>query len=185
MDPDSANPLEDAALMAASRTGDLDAFSELVKRHQKSLVNFFTRLGASYHAEDLAQETFVRLFKYRDRYVPSARFTTFLYTLGRHAWCDTLRKWQRRDKGMVLLQTDASIRQEEHSAARDGRAEAVRAAVERLPEKLRLVVVLSIYEGFDYETIAKVAGIPVGTVKSRMFLAVQRLKEWVKDDGHD
>jgi RNA polymerase sigma-70 factor (ECF subfamily) len=55
--------------------------------------------------------------------------------------------------------------------------------VERLPEKLRLVVVLGVYEGFDYETIGRVAGIPVGTVKSRMHLAVQRLKEWLNNEN--
>jgi RNA polymerase sigma-70 factor, ECF subfamily len=178
-EPDN-NPLEDTALMSAARAGDMEAFSVLVRKHQRGLVNFFTRLGASSYAEDLAQETFVRLFKYRDRYTPSAKFTTFLYTLGRHAWCDMLRKWQRRDRGLALLQADAVTRDEERNEPREQRAEAVRTAVARLPEKLRLVVVLGIYEGFDYETIGRIAGIPVGTVKSRMFLAMQKLKEWLK-----
>jgi RNA polymerase sigma-70 factor (ECF subfamily) len=183
METEPVNPLEDAVLMAASRTGDMDAFSELVRRHQRGLVNFFMRMGASSHAEDLAQETFVRLFNYRDRYQPSAKFTTFLYTLARHAWCDLLRQWQRRDKGLELLRNNAAVRDDERREPLDGRVEAVRAAVERLPEKLRLVVVLGVYEGFDYETIARVAGIPVGTVKSRMFLATQRLKEWLNNDN--
>jgi RNA polymerase sigma-70 factor (ECF subfamily) len=182
MQPDPVNLLEDAALMAASRGPDLQAFSELVRRHQRGLVNFFMRLGAYSNAEDLAQETFIRLYNYRDRYTPSAKFTTFLYTLARHAWCDTLRKWQRRDKGMLLLQVEAAVREDERVDPRAERAEVVRAAVERLPEKLRLVVVLSVYEGFDYETVGRIAGIPVGTVKSRMFLAMQRLREWLKDE---
>jgi RNA polymerase sigma-70 factor (ECF subfamily) len=182
MESESANnPLEDTALMSAARAGDMQAFSDLVQKHQRGLVNFFTRLGASSYAEDLAQETFIRLFKYRDRYTPSAKFTTFLYTLGRHAWCDTLRKWQRRDKGMLLLKADAATREEERNDPRERRAEEVRAAVERLPEKLRLVVVLGVYEGFDYETVGRIAGIPVGTVKSRMFLAMQRLRESLKE----
>jgi RNA polymerase sigma-70 factor (ECF subfamily) len=182
MESDPNNQLlEDAALMSAARAGDMRAFSELVQKHQRGLVNFFIRLGASNHAEDLAQETFVRLFNYRDRYTPSAKFTTFLYTLGRHAWCDTLRKWQRRDRGVALLQAEAAMREEERNEPRESRAEAVRAAVERLPEKLRLVVVLGVYEGFDYETVGRIAGIPVGTVKSRMFLAMQRLRESMKE----
>ena len=183
MEPVPVNPLEDAALMAASRGGDLQAFAELVRRHQRGLVNFFTRLGAYSYAEDLAQETFVRLFNYRDRYTPTAKFTTFLYTLARHAWCDTLRKWQRRDKGLALLEADAVSREEERHENKIRRAEAVRAAVEGLPDKLKLVVVLSAYEGFDYETIGRIAGIPVGTVKSRMFLAMQRLKEQLKNEN--
>lgn len=181
MEQSAENPLEDAALMAASRAGDPEAFAALIRRHQRGLVNFFFRLGASSYAEDLAQETFIRLFKYRDRYTPSAKFTTFLYTLGRHAWCDMLRKWQRQERGLELVQTEAAVRGEERTDPREERAEAVRAAVERLPEKLRIVVVLGVYEGFDYEAIAAIAGIPVGTVKSRMFVAVQRLKEWLKD----
>ncbi len=184
MEPDPDNtPLDDAALMSASRGGDMQAFSDLVRKHQRGLVNFFMRMGASSHAEDLAQETFIRLFKYRDRYTPSAKFTTFLYTLARHAWFDTLRKWQRRDKGLALLQADAAIRDEERQGPKEGRAEAVRAAVERLPDKLRLVVVLGVYEGLDYETISRIAGIPVGTVKSRMFVATQRLKDELKGNG--
>jgi RNA polymerase sigma-70 factor (ECF subfamily) len=182
MDSQPENPLEDAALMAATREGDMQAFAQLVRRHQRGLVNFFVRMGASSDAEDLAQETFVRLYKYRDRYTPSARFTTFLFTLGRHAWCDTLRQWQRRDKGLTRLRSETAIREDERHEAKNGRAEAVRAAVERLPDKLRLVMVLSVYEGFDYETIGQMAGIPVGTVKSRVFLAMQRLKEWLNHD---
>ncbi len=184
MNTDPVNLLEDAALMSASRAGDLEAFSKLVRKYQQGLVNFFIRLGASSYAEDLAQETFIRLFKYRDRYMPTAKFTTFLYTLARHAWCDTLRKWQRRDKGLTLLKADASARDEERNDARDQRVDEVRAAVEQLPEKLRLVVVLSVYEEFDYETIARIMGIPVGTVKSRMFLAMQRLKQGLRAE-HD
>ncbi len=183
MDVDPETPLDDAVLMTASRHGDMEAFSELVRRHQRGLVNFFVRLGASSYAEDLAQETFVRLFKYRDRYTPSAKFTTFLYTLGRHAWCDMLRQWQRRDKGLTLLRNETAVREDERREPADSRADAVRAAVERLPEKLRLVVVLGVYEEFDYDTIGRVAGIPVGTVKSRMFLAMKRLKEWLNDDN--
>lgn len=180
-EPDS-NIREDTDLMTAAAGGDLAAFETLIRRHQNGLVNFFTRLGASSHAEDLAQETFIRLFKYRRRYTASARFTTFLYTLARHAWYDTLRKWRRRDAGLARYQTESEALGDERLEPRERRAAAVRAAVERLPEKLRLVVTLSVYEGFDYAAIGKIAGIPEGTVKSRMFLATRRLKEWLKDD---
>ncbi len=183
MVPDPSNlPLEDTALMLAAAGGDLTAFEDLVRRHQRGLVNFFMRLGASSHAEDLTQETFVRLFKFRHRYTPSARFTTFLYTVARHAWYDTLRKWKRQDEGLARYQTEEAARGDERLEPRERRAAEVRAAVERLPEKLRLVVTLSVYEGFDYETIGRIAGIPVGTVKSRIFLATRRLKEWLNDD---
>ena len=94
---DHAEPLEpdDVALMARIRHEDPDAFQRLVERHQRALLNFFARMGASNHSEDLAQETFVRLWNYRKKYKPKAKFTTFLYTLARHAWLDHLRKHSR------------------------------------------------------------------------------------------
>ena len=86
---DSVQPeTDDFALMARVRAGRADAFRTLVERHRRPLLNFFARMGASSHGEDLAQETFVRLWNYRKKYKPSAKFTTFLYTLARHAWLD-------------------------------------------------------------------------------------------------
>jgi len=181
MDGLSDNPFDDTVLMAAAAGGDQEAFAAIVRRHQRGLVNFFIRLGASSFADDLAQETFVRLYRYRQRYRPTARFTTFLYTLARHAWYDLLRKRKRQDEGLARFQDETAVRGSERSEPRDDRNETVRDAVAQLPGKLRLVVVLSVYEGFDYDTIARIAGIPVGTVKSRMFLAIRRLKELLSD----
>ena len=87
----------DPELMERVRSGDQDAFVRLIHRHQQSLVNFFRRLGAYSDAEDLAQETFLRVFRYRFKYRPVAKFTTFLYTVARHVWADGLRKTMRHE----------------------------------------------------------------------------------------
>lgn len=171
----------DADLMERVRAGRRDAFECLVRRHQQPLLNFFSRMGAYTEAEDLVQETFVRLFRYRDRYRPSAKFTTFLYTLARHAWLDLLRKSR---KGEILQERIRAEAPDGHDGG-IGRARLgmdTQAALDALPEKLRSVVVLSFLQGLRYDEIAGVLKIPTGTVKSRMFTALDRLKGIL---GHD
>lgn len=162
--------------MEAIKGGSEDAFAALVRRHQDSLVNFFRRLGANTSAQDLAQETFLRVFRYRMKYRPDAKFTTFLYTLARHAWADSMRKEKRHEALADGLEAEldggyGTIPPDSH-AKLDASA-----ALGLLPEKLRLVVVMSIYQGMRYEEIAGALDVPVGTVKSRMFLAIRRMQE--------
>jgi len=174
-------PDEDATLMAQIREGHPEALECLIRRHQQPLVNFFRRMGAYMDAEDLAQETFIRVYKYRDRYQPTAKFTSFLYTVARHVWLDLLRQSRKREELTRRLESDGPRSSDGgHPAARlkmdaDG-------ALRRLPEKLRSVIVLSFYQGLKYEEIATVLRIPLGTVKSRVFLALARLKEVWHDD---
>jgi RNA polymerase sigma factor (sigma-70 family) len=166
----------DYELMGQVRDGDHDAFAVLIRRHQSPLLNFFRRLGANNESEDLVQDVFLRLYRYRDRYVHNAKFTTFLYTLARHVWADRWRKLQR------ILRIEERAKQELPSAS-DGNLGQVRAALDaqhalaQLSDKLRMVLVMSIYQGLRYDEIATALGIPEGTVKSRVFLALKQLKE--------
>jgi RNA polymerase sigma-70 factor (ECF subfamily) len=172
---------DDFELMRRIRAGDGDAFAALVRRHQQPLLNFFARMGADRDAEDMVQETFIRVFGYRERYRPTAKFTTFLYTVARHVWVDAVRRDSRRQRFEEALEAESA-------AVHDGglgTAQAhmdVQAALARLPERLRSVVILSVHQGLRYREIADVLGIPPGTVKSRMFLALRRLKEML-DEG--
>lgn len=174
--------LPDHDLMELLRRGDERALLVLVRRHQTPLLNFFRRLGVSTHdAEDLVQETLVRVFRYRHKYVPSAKFTTFLYRLARHARID---RWRQAGRRLRLAQAmEAEVEQADiRSAGRMGARLDAQAALDRLPEKLRIVIVLSVYQGLAYEEIAATLRIPVGTVKSRVFLAMNRLREVMKDE---
>ena len=91
--------MDDAELMLRVRGQDDEAaFALLVSRHQKSLLNFFARSGVQYDSEDLVQQTFLRLYRYRQRYVATAKFTTFLFLLARQVWIDELRRRQRRER---------------------------------------------------------------------------------------
>jgi RNA polymerase sigma-70 factor, ECF subfamily len=171
----------DLELMDRTRAGDPAAFGVLIRRHQSPLLNFFRRLGAGRDAEDLAQEVFVRLYRWRDRYVQTAKFTTFLYTLARHVWADHWRKSKRRERIEERAKTELPST-DDGAWARVSSGLDAEQALAGLPEKLRVVLVMSLYQGLRYDEIAEVLGIPLGTVKSRVFVALQRLKEMHHDE---
>jgi len=165
--------------MARVAKGDQAAFAVLVEKYRDVLLNFFLRAGVSYpDGEDLAQQTFVRLYNYRLKYVPRAKFTTFLFLVARQVRIDDLRRRQRRQK------LEDGLAREAESAAEtppppplaDGGDE-VRRAVAGLSPVLRDVVELGVFQDLPYAEVAEILGIPVGTVKSRMFNALQKLKE--------
>lgn len=165
----------DAELMARVSGGDEEAFAELIRRHQSALMNLFQRSGADAHeAEDVAQDTFLRLFGYRHRYRPEARFRTFLFTVARHAWLDYCRKRKR------WRRSDAPIPEHELLEEPCGVSESQRmdleAALGDLTPAHRMVLVLSAYHGLPYEEIARIMEIPEGTVKSRVYHGLRKLK---------
>ena len=175
--PDSVQPeTDDFTLMAQVRAGREDAFRILVERHRRPLLNFFARLGASNHGEDLAQETFVRLWNYRHNYKPAAKFTTFLYTLARHAWLDHVRR-QVRFKAFSDRYREEMPTHTDGGLGRLRKDLDIQAALDKLPPKQREALVLAVHQGLAYEDIARILRIPVGTVKSRVFNALAALKE--------
>ncbi len=181
-DPVSSTTLDpDADLMLQVAAGSRTAFTELVHRHQNSLLNFFHRMGAYSDAEDLVQETFVRLFRARARYRPTARFTTFLYVLARHAWADHGRRSWRRDRLETGLEAETAIADRERGTSVANRFD-MQAALDRLSPKLKEVLVLNVYQGLRYQEIADVLAIPLGTVKSRINLALQELRKQFHED---
>jgi RNA polymerase sigma-70 factor, ECF subfamily len=166
----------DVALMLDVVSGSHESFAALIRRHQDALLNFFTRMGAYLDGEDLVQETFLRVYRYRERYRPTARFKTFLYVLARHVWADRCRKSMRRERLTFWLRADAEIR-DGAPAERCRAAELdVQAALNCLSPKLREVLVLSIYQGLRYQEIADILDIPLGTVKSRVNLALAAMR---------
>ncbi|MCL1921894.1 MAG: RNA polymerase sigma factor [Kiritimatiellaeota bacterium] len=177
--------MDDALLMERiCKQDDSRAFSVLVRRHEKKLLNFFLRSGVQYDAEDLVQQTFLRLYRYRNRYSPSAKVTTFLFLLARQVWIDELRKRKRRERlaeGLAeeMGQQTAVSAADEVAAA--GTAD-IAGALAKLPEGMRLVVELGVYQDLPYAEIAEILGIPQGTVKSRMFNALAQLRRMLVSD---
>lgn len=174
--------MDDAALMLRVRADDRDAFAVLVKRHQKMLLNFFARSGVQYDCEDLVQQTFLRLYRYRDRYTPTAKVTTFLFLLARQVWIDELRRRKRHERLVDGLAAEPHPEHVEPVAADAGAAGAMdlAQALASLPEGLRQVIELGVYQDLPYAEVAEILAIPVGTVKSRMFNALAKLREFME-----
>jgi len=164
----------DQELMRLFRSGREEAFAALVRRHQCALVNFFRRMGVDTDgALDCAQETFLRLLRYRETYRGLVPFKVFLLRLARHARIDWVRRAGRR-AARPLESEDCAVPEEAVPA--EARLD-LEAAVAALPERLREVIVLSVKQGLSYAEIAAVLEVPIGTVKSRAFYAVRALRE--------
>ena len=176
--------LDDAALMHRVRADDRDAFAVLVRRHEKMLLNFFARSGVQYDCEDLVQQTFLRLYRYRNRYVATAKFTTFLFLLARQVWIDELRRRKRRERLAEGLSAEPHPEFAESAAVEAGAAGGMdlERALAMLPESLRQVVELGVYQDLPYAEVAEILKIPVGTVKSRMFSALAKLRTFLEKE---
>ena len=147
------------------------------RKFEKILLNSFWRQGVSPdEGEDLVQETYLRLWKYRGEYRPTAKLSTFLFLMARQVRIDALRRRTRREAREESWGMEASA-----GAAPDvGRVDAredVRWALAKLSEPLREVVELGVFQDLPYAEVGAVLGIPVGTVKSRMSNALKKLKE--------
>lgn len=177
-DDDSAIDID---LMLRTQKGDTQAFSELIRRHQRPLLNFFVRCGVCGDEEDLVQETFLRIYRYRTRYAPSAKFTTFLYLVARQVRIDSLRRAQRVDS---LHRRAGKELPQEALPTRIDRGERIDVlnALARLSDPMREVVVLCVMRGFPQAEVAEIQGIPVGTVKSRLSNALRKLREFLEGD---
>lgn len=184
-DPSDQNA-EDVALMLRAGQGDHAAFQDLVERHQHAVVGTVAKmLGNASEAEDLAQQVFLRLWKSAPRYTPSAKFTTYMFTITRNLVFNETRKRQRRkthsldeqedDWHQQLADTDGASPDDQLDQAELRRA--VDEAIAALPEKQRLAVVLRRYEQMPYEEIAEVLELSVSAVKSQLFRARTALRE--------
>ena len=174
-DHPESHPDPDVQLMLETVAGSETAFAELISRHQNGLLNFFVRMGVYNDAEDLVQGTFVRVYKARGRYRPTAKFTTFLYVLARHVWADRGRKAKMHKRLDDSLKTDAGIGGGVTLPVSPAGMD-LQEALNRLSSKLREAIVLNVYQGLRYQEIADVLEIPLGTVKSRINLALQELR---------
>lgn len=164
--------------MRLAAQGEERAFAMLVDRYKNILLNFFLRKGVSYDdGQDLAQQTFLRLWNYRAKYTPQAKFTTFLFLLASQVAVDFYRSVARRRGLVENLTREVEVRADAAPPPVPAEGEDVRRAVAKLPAGLRDVVELGVFQDLPYADIGDILKIPVGTVKSRMFNALRKLKE--------
>ena len=158
-----------------------DALMADAKKFEKNLLNFFGRQGVSHsEAEDLVQETYLRLWKYRREYKPTAKLSTFLFLMARQVRIDALRRQARRENREENWGKEQPTSEGPKAF---GVREDVRWALAKLSEPLRDVIELGVFQDLPYAEVAEILGIPVGTVKSRMHNALKELKEIFDEQG--
>lgn len=180
----------DVQLMLDVKAGDDASFELLLRKYRIPLVNYLGRMmGDSASAEDLAQEVFLRVYRARAQYAPSAKFTTWMFRIATNLALNARRDGRYRQmevslqegaypedgESRVLEIPDARPGVEQHLLARDRNA-TIRRAVEELPEKQRAAVLLHKYEEMDYDQIAAILGCSESALKSLLFRAYEALR---------
>lgn len=177
----------DESLMARHRQGDADAFEALVRRHSGGLLGFLLHMTRDRgRAEDLFQETFLRVHKKADTFKLEQRFKAWLYAIAAHAAIDAQRRDARApdmfsfdaehdDAPSLAEKLPADIPHPSEKLSAEERKIRVRAAVENLPPRQRATVALAYFEGLTYPEVADALNCTVGTVKTQISRAMQSL----------
>jgi len=184
----------DADIMLRVKTGDQSAFEYLVQKYRRPMVSFMYRMARnSAAAEDLAQEVFLRVYRSRETYEASAKFTTWLYRIATNLAVNHARDTRHErpevqvsldepddDTGTTLELPDASLNAEQQMVRRE-RMLAIRQKVEALPEQQRLAVIMHKYQQMDYKQIADVLKKSESATKSLLFRAYETLRDQLKE----
>jgi len=169
--------VEDEQIMQEVRAGDVGKLATLFDRHHRALFRYFVRLtGDRALSEDLVQEVFFRILKYRHTYQPETSFRAWMYQVGRNVWLDQA----GRRKGEVgLPENAAEIGSGDTPADRQVQSKQetvlLRKALAAMPPEKREVLVMSRYQELKYDEIASVLKCEVGTVKVRVYRALREL----------
>ena len=186
--------LSDADVMLRVKTGDQTAFDFLVQKYRRAMVSFMYRMARnSAVAEDLAQEVFLRVYRSRENYEASAKFTTWLYRIATNLAVNHARDTRHErpevqvsldepdeDTGTTLEVPDRSLNAEQ-AIVQHERMMAIRRKVEALPEQQRLAVIMHKYQQMDYKQIAEVLKKSESATKSLLFRAYETLREQLKE----
>lgn len=173
----------DWELVARAGDGDMDSFTELVRRYERPIVHFCQRMVLSREdAEDIAQESFVRVFRYLPRLKPDAKFSTLLFGIARNLALNFIRDAGRRGRGKTfsLDEQEGTIEDASHQPDRLARLNEISSLIEEgmamLSPKHREVLILRELRGLDYGSIAEIVKCRKGTVKSRIARAREQLR---------
>ena len=187
--------------LSALRRGDPTLFEEFVRCEAQSFLGFFRRLGAdTFEAEDLAQEVFLKLYKSAHTYTEQSAFGAFAMRVARNAWIDRRRRRAARPERRTGPAEERGGRADgPHDAVDAGSARSrepdppgvasdreefarLQRALGRLSEPHRVVFEMAVMHECPYADIARALGIPIGTVKSRVFNALRRLREALQEE---
>lgn len=183
----------DIELMLRTKSGDDGAFSELMRRHYKGVVNYIYRFtNVRDNSEDLAQEVFLRIYRSAKQYRPEAKFSTWLYKIATNV---SLTHVKRRNNNLSLDEIDDTgdntgdpeVEIADDIIYRKEIMSVIYEAMESLPEREKIAIMLCKYEGLSYEEVSEVLECTVGAVKAyvhrgRMKL-INRLKPYLTEGG--
>jgi len=176
----------DTDLMLRVKEGDGASFGVLLDKHRSSVVHFLFRMVQNHAvAEELAQEVFLRVYRSRSTYEPTAKFTTWLFRIATHLALNSLRdgKYERAQERLDDDSKEMPVRQVrdarpsvEQSMVYQAKLDEIRRAIAALPEKQRAAVLMHKYEEMEYSQIAKVLSCSESAVKSLLFRAYESLR---------
>jgi RNA polymerase sigma-70 factor (ECF subfamily) len=177
---------QDSELMLRVGEGDDSSFALLLERHRRPVVHFLYRMVLNRAvSEELAQEVFLRVYRSRTTYEPTAKFTTWLFRIATHLALNWIRDG-RKEKGHERLNEELLDGMERQVADRqptveqellhEGKLQEVRQAIEALPAKQRAAVLMHKYEELEYSQIAKALSCSESAVKSLLFRAYETLR---------
>jgi RNA polymerase sigma-70 factor, ECF subfamily len=192
--PASAATDPDVALMLRVQAGDEAAFQELFRKLSPRVLQYARRfVGSAAQAEELTQDVFVQVFRFRHRYRPQSRLATWVFTIATNLCLNELRRPERQLRVDLLerrqdeeyregpqLPDLAAVTPEEGAATRE-LARQLEAAVGSLPAKQRAALLLSRVDGLAYRDVAEALGCTEGAVKALLFRATQSLKKSLRD----
>jgi RNA polymerase sigma-70 factor (ECF subfamily) len=184
----------DVALMLRVQQGDEAAFQDLFRKYSPRILQLARRfVGSEAQAEELTQDVFVQVFRFRHRYKPQSRLGTWLFTIATNLCLNELRRpeqklrvdlWDRKEdeegSEAPALPDAEGITPEEGAASRE-LSRKIEAAVAELPPKQRAALLLSRMDGLAYRDVAEVMGCTEGAVKALLFRATQSLKRTLRD----
>jgi RNA polymerase sigma-70 factor (ECF subfamily) len=185
----------DVQLMLRFQKGDMGAFQQLFQKYSPSVVNFaFRFLGTRDRAEEIAQEVFLQVYRWQQRYEPKAKFSTWLFRIANNHCLNEVRRGEYRvthDSLNSQIDAEGDERERDLPDTNPGKGEEILAAkqaagriariLRRLPENQRAALMLSRLEGMSYQEVAEVLGTTEKAVKSLVFRATQSLKDGLHD----
>jgi RNA polymerase sigma-70 factor (ECF subfamily) len=185
----SVNPqtaLADSELVSTAVAGREEGFEELVRRYQRPISAYVYRMVGDYDAAlDLTQEVFIKVYGSLSRYKPEYKFSTWIYKIAHNSAVDHLRRHSTREQSLMKdfegEQREISIESHrpspEQESEREERRAEIEAVVRQLPSAYRELIVLRHSHDMSYDEIAEVTGLPLGTVKNRLFRARDAMRQ--------
>lgn len=185
---------EDLLLIERCKRGDQVAYTLLLRKYQNSVYNLCRKMVRNpEEARDLSQEAFVKTFASLERYNPVYAFSSWLYKITANLCIDHIRKQRMKmysiddpvegDEGPIARQLEDPGQRPDEASEQAEIGTRIRAAIEKLPEHYRTILILRHQEQLSYDEIAQKLGIPLGTVKARIHRAREGLREILQNDA--